>query len=398
MIRYRLDDLGWYQFEWLVQSLLKAELGPGIQSWGGRGDHGRDGYFEGPLNFPAKHLTSDGPFVFQIKFVEEANAAGASPEENVIRAVRAEARRIGKRTSAGDWEKAQHYALYTNAPLSKDVRDQIISLIKEELPDTNVHPFGGNDVSDILDKHLNLRRSFPQLLSLRDLDSLILDAVNKETKERSSSAIVEARDLVPVFVPTAAFFRTWEILRKYHFAVLEGPPEMGKTAIAWMIALTQISLGWDAIACDEPQDFFKSHEGTRQQVFVADDAFGRTEYEPTRARGWESQLSRVYRLLDPKHLLIWTSRRHILERAKKSMDLQGDAGNFPNPGAILVRASDLTEREKALILYPPMNQAFPPKNKCPKVLSFEGYNFYLTNSYCCDSIFPAVTGRFNVPG
>ena len=23
MIRYRLDDLGWYQFEWLCQSLLK---------------------------------------------------------------------------------------------------------------------------------------------------------------------------------------------------------------------------------------------------------------------------------------------------------------------------------------------------------------------------------------
>lgn len=351
MIRYRLDDLGWYQFEWLVQSLLKAELGLGIQSWGGLRDYGRDAYFKGPLNFPAKHLTSDGPFVFQIKFVEEANAAGASPKHNVLRAVRAEADRIGKRIREGNWEEAQHYALYTNAPLSKTVRDQITSLIKDELPETNVHPFGGNDVCDMLDKHGNLSRSFPQLLSLRDLNSLILDAVNKENIERSRSAIEEARDLVPVFVPTSAYSKTWEILRKHRFAVLEGPPEMGKTAIAWMIALTQVFLEWDAIACDEPQDFFMSREGTHQQVFVADDAFGRTEYDPTRARKWESQLARVYRQLDSKHWLIWTSRRHILERAKKSMDLQGDAGDFPNPGAILVRASDLTEREKALILY-----------------------------------------------
>jgi hypothetical protein len=32
MIRYKLDDLGWYQFEALMQSLLKAELGLGVES------------------------------------------------------------------------------------------------------------------------------------------------------------------------------------------------------------------------------------------------------------------------------------------------------------------------------------------------------------------------------
>ena len=32
MLRYRLDDLGWFQFESLMQSLMKAELGLGIES------------------------------------------------------------------------------------------------------------------------------------------------------------------------------------------------------------------------------------------------------------------------------------------------------------------------------------------------------------------------------
>jgi hypothetical protein len=32
LIRYRLDDLGWLQFEWLVQSLLKAKLGLTVES------------------------------------------------------------------------------------------------------------------------------------------------------------------------------------------------------------------------------------------------------------------------------------------------------------------------------------------------------------------------------
>ena len=58
-IRYNLDSLGWFQFEWLVQSLLKAELGIGVESWGGRGDWGRDAYSVGPLPFPMRTVPAD---------------------------------------------------------------------------------------------------------------------------------------------------------------------------------------------------------------------------------------------------------------------------------------------------------------------------------------------------
>jgi len=69
-IRYKLDQLGWFQFEWLIQALLKAELGLGVQSWGGsHGDWGRDAYSLGPLAFPARDSATEGPFVFQAKFV-----------------------------------------------------------------------------------------------------------------------------------------------------------------------------------------------------------------------------------------------------------------------------------------------------------------------------------------
>ncbi|HEY6807072.1 MAG TPA: hypothetical protein VI306_26070 [Pyrinomonadaceae bacterium] len=35
MISYHLDDLGWYQFEALIKSLLKAEAGMSVELWGG---------------------------------------------------------------------------------------------------------------------------------------------------------------------------------------------------------------------------------------------------------------------------------------------------------------------------------------------------------------------------
>ena len=72
MLRYHLDDLGWFQFEWLIQSLLKAECGLLVESWGGSGDYGRDSYSKGKLAF-LKNSTTNGPFVFQTKFVQNAN-------------------------------------------------------------------------------------------------------------------------------------------------------------------------------------------------------------------------------------------------------------------------------------------------------------------------------------
>jgi hypothetical protein len=94
-MRYALDDLGWHEFEQLIQTLLKIRLGLGIEAWGGRGDWGCDAYFPDPLKYPTNEI-SLGPFVFQCKFVESANAAGAKPETLVINAVKKECEGVMK--------------------------------------------------------------------------------------------------------------------------------------------------------------------------------------------------------------------------------------------------------------------------------------------------------------
>jgi hypothetical protein len=96
-MRYELDRLGWLQFEELCQALLKNTIGLGLEAWGGTGDHGRDAFFPGPLAFPAANRVRPGPFVFQVKFVENANAAAARPLEPLERAVASECSRIRSR-------------------------------------------------------------------------------------------------------------------------------------------------------------------------------------------------------------------------------------------------------------------------------------------------------------
>ncbi|MBI4178254.1 hypothetical protein HY522_02370 [bacterium] len=134
MLRYRLDDLGWYQFEAMIQSLLKADIALGIESWGGsHGDHGRDAYFDGPLPFPT-NAARPGPFLFQVKFVIGANAAGAKPFENLAKAIAKEIGRI-KRRDPDEWSNIRHYTLITNSPLEVEWRTKLAATIKSVLPD-----------------------------------------------------------------------------------------------------------------------------------------------------------------------------------------------------------------------------------------------------------------------
>jgi hypothetical protein len=126
---------------------------------------------------------------------------------------------------------------------------------------------------------------------------------------------------------------------------------MGKTTIARIIGLAQLGQGWECYECRKPDDLLTVLRGDRQQVFIADDAFGTTEYRPEIANAWGDDLDSILRRLDKKHWLVWTSRPAPLKLALQRIHLQGLAEKFPAPAEVLVDASELTSNEKALILY-----------------------------------------------
>jgi hypothetical protein len=353
MVRYELDRLGFYQFEWLIQVILKAKFGLRIEAWGGTADHGRDAYSEASLRDHQINVTYPGPVLFQAKFVSGANAAAAKPQAGLVGSCAAEAKRIVERKKKGTWRSPSSYFLYTNAPISTATRTAVENVLQ---PVLNFRPIvlGYLDVCSELDLHPEIARSFPQILTfqnlLSNLDKTVSDAINRDILARTETVLSKAKDVIPVFVPTAAFHRTWEVLAKHRFAVLTGPPEMGKTSISWMVALAHLAMGWQVIDCERPKDFFRLYQTSESQIFLADDAFGRTEYIGEIGKQWERELGSILHRIDNRHLLIWTSRKHILERAKAEMDL-GSSIKFPMPGEVIVQADTLSSREKALILY-----------------------------------------------
>ena len=269
--RYRFDDLGWLQFERLCQAILKAKFGPAVISWGGRSDRGRDAYCEEALNLTNIGPTS-GPFVFQAKFVTNANAAGARPGPALLKAVQAERDEIISRQKAGTWKTPARYILMTNVPMTASLRIEIAETFDKVLGGEKAISWGADDLSDLLYDLPNLRVAFPQILSVRDFDVFIREMVNHAVVERSLTARLEAESYVSVFVPTKAYDKALETLQRHSFVVLTGPPEMGKTTIARMLGLAKHSVGWQFIDCSSPQDFFQNLDDSVSQIFVADDA------------------------------------------------------------------------------------------------------------------------------
>ena len=356
MLRYDLDKLGWYEFEHLCQTLLKHKLGLGVEAWGGTNDLGRDAYYPEALKYPTEE-TQGGPFLFQCKFVNGANSAEAKVEKPVLNAIRQECDAIKRRLLSKKWKiPPKVYTFLTNAILASTIRNQIEKNVKDVLPDSMLVLQGGDDICALIDLTTGIAQRFPQILSLNDLDILLSDCVNKDILNRSESAIDEAKEISKVFVPTEAYSKAINVLQKFHYVVLEGPPEVGKTAIGRMIALSYIPEGWEVIECRLPSDFLRKYNRDQKQIFVADDSFGRTEYNPERVGHWQDELPSILRKINNHHLLIMTSRKHLLEMAREKLDVPGANQDFPLPAEVLVNVSSLTGLDKTLMLYKHLKQ------------------------------------------
>jgi hypothetical protein len=54
-LKYQIGNIGWYNFERLIKTVLKRIIGPGTTSFGGSKDGGRDASFKGTAPYQCEN-------------------------------------------------------------------------------------------------------------------------------------------------------------------------------------------------------------------------------------------------------------------------------------------------------------------------------------------------------
>jgi len=297
-----LDELGWLQFERLCELVLEADAGIDPTRWEGSADSVRQFASMDELRFNGRILV---PPVLVRCLWRRDNDVALPPGQ--FRSV----------------------ITFANQPLA-EVGDLV---------------YGEAELLDAIRRLPELRFKLPAVLSL--------DAAppDPDALARSTLDIEATRELARVFVATPAWHRAVAVLKAHHFLVLTGPPEMGKTAIARMLGLALLTEGWEVHECTRPEQVEQRFDRARPQLFIADDAFGSTEYRPDAAERWAGELDRILRATDERHWLVWTSRPAPLRAGLRRLHRERGGERFPNPAAVQVDASALGVEERTLILY-----------------------------------------------
>ena len=325
---YALDRLGWLQFQQVCTRLLELEAGIGPDTWVGDADGVRYARYEPGIGPPLVPHELPGPTLVQ-----------CAPTRTTLDSATAAVARLAHRGPEALWGLGS-FLLMSDSRLGEPMGEP------ERAGATRLWIMDATALSERIDALPQLRLEQPSLLGLRELESLL----DPEAVRRSTLDLPSVIELARAFAPTRAHARALAVLDAHHFAVLTGPPEMGKTAIARIIALAHMTGGFQAHECTSPDDLWRAFDDGASQVFVADDAFGCTEYRPENAERWARAMERLLRTLDERHLLLWTSRPAPLHAALDHLHRERGAERFPSPGRVLVDAGELDVTEKALIL------------------------------------------------
>ena len=365
---YRFDQLGWLQFERLCLELLNLFSGLASAEW-----HtvptGRFLLQPEGVPVPGEERKLAGPTGILVVWIKHGHdaAKAASTLQGVVQ------------DTLNEWAQASLSSLLLLTNVSPD---------GAEVADVHTVRLGPQELSSLVASSWALRLRVPSVLGIGALE----DLAAPETLGHSTADLEAARQLARVFVPTNAYAVALDVLQRHRFAALTGPPEMGKTAIARMIGLAALTGGWELHECNSPDELWVRFARERQQLFIADDAFGSTEYRPEAAERWALELDRVLRAMDERHWLIWTSRPAPLKAGLRRIHREHGVERFPEPAEVQIDAATLEVAEKALILFRHAKAAVLPE-RAAELVRAEGWRIVSHPHFTPERIRRFVAGR-----
>ncbi|WP_448029113.1 nSTAND3 domain-containing NTPase [Bradyrhizobium liaoningense] len=322
---YSFENLSHADFEDLVRDLIGCELEVRFEAFSAGPDGGIDG----------RHAKGAKTIVLQAKHYCN------SPYASLRAAMKRERASIEKLVP-------NRYLLATSRTITPGNKSELAKLIGPALKRLS-DIFSPTDLNGLLRKFPEIEKANVKLWlsSSAVMERIIRSGVFAYTAASRS----EIEDKVKIYAQNPSFSEARQRLEANHVIIISGPPGVGKTTLAEMLAYAYISEEWEFVAIRSLDDGFSRIVDTKPQVFFFDDFLGKIALDTRSLANKDSELAKFIRRVRKSRnaRFILTTRAYILEEARRISEHLADRGLEITKYLLDVGA--YTRRIRARILY-----------------------------------------------
>lgn len=322
---YSFASLSPADFEDLTRDLLGCELNCRFEAFGPGPDGGMDG----------RNAKAGTNIVLQAKHYQKSGFSAL-------------ARRMRHERMAIDSLTFDRYLLATSVSLTPANKRSLSDTIGPTLQGSE-DLLGFEDLNGLLRTHESVAKSHVKLwLS----DTAVLERVlHASTHNFNNISRAEITAKLSVYAENPSFSAGRAVLEQQHVLIVSGPPGIGKTTLAEMLAYAYIGEDWDLIAIRSLEEGFTQIVDSRKQVFFFDDFLGRIALDKQSLSTKDSDLARFMARIrrTPTARFILTTRAYIYEEARLMSESLSD--QRLDVSRYLLDIGVYTRRIRARILY-----------------------------------------------
>ncbi|WP_244426722.1 ATP-binding protein [Sinorhizobium sojae] len=304
---------------------MAAETGLRFERFSEGADGGVDG----------RHGQANGDIILQAKHYKN------STWSDLQKAVKAEKKNLVKL-------KPSEYYLLTSQPLTSARKKTLVSLLDHPSVDAS-NIWGRAELNAYLAKHSAVER---QNIKLWLSSAAVLDRLLKNDIAVFTEATYdEIERILKVFVVNPSLKKSAEILKATHCLIVSGPPGVGKTTLAQVLAAEYSDEGWELVSITSIEDGFRAFQRDNRQVFVFDDFLGKIRLDPASLARDDGRIVRFMSMMhkDKGKRFILTTRSYILQAARALSEALDDTK--VEVSEMVLNLATYTRELKARILY-----------------------------------------------